>query len=98
MEATEASRVEEFVRMRDKMEKLEGELQDICEANAALTAKVLTLEAKAQPVEEHLSQEEFTRDIVVGEAMEQVVADFKQSNVYASLLAAKCDVGYERGV
>ena len=39
-------------------------------AYAALTAKVSALEVRAQAVEEHLSQEEFTRDAIVGEAME----------------------------
>ena len=98
MDVIEASRVEEFARVRDENEKLEGELEDIRRANAALTAKVSTLKARARTTEEHLAQEEFVRDAVVGEAMEKVVADFQRSKEYAALLNVECDVGYERGV
>lgn len=46
---------------------------------------------------ELLAQEEFTRDVVFGKAMEQVVVDFNQSNAYTTLLATEHDAGYDTG-
>ena len=84
MEATKASRVEEFVRIRDKNVELKGKLRDsqasleaLANDNAALTTKVAVLEAKAQAAEEPVAQKEFARDTLTREAVEQVVEKFK---------------------
>ena len=84
MEATEASRVEEFVRIRDKNVELKGKLRDsqasleaLANDNAALTTKVAVLEAKAQAAEECVAQKEFARYTFTLEAVEQVVEKFK---------------------
>ena len=62
MEATEASQVEEFTRIRGEKEKLKGELREhqlrvetLANDNAVLTSKVVTLEARAQTTEDCLA-------------------------------------------
>ena len=46
--------------------------------NTTLTAKVVVLEARAQAAEKHATQEQFNRDTLIGEVVEQVVEQFKQ--------------------
>ena len=87
--------------MREDKERLKGELQDclsglqaLVNNNAALTAYVATLQC--------LSQDDFSREVIIDDTREQVVADFQRFDAHVALLTTKHKVGYdasyERGV
>ena len=66
--------------------------------NTTLNTKVTVLEARAQAAEERDVQEEFASDVLIGEAVEQVVKKFKQSEEYVTILDAQHDTSYNLGV
>ena len=67
-------------------------LQALVNDHVAVTAKVSVLEARARVTEEYAAQEEFIRETVIQEAVEQVVRQamdkFKQYEEYAAIMTA----------
>ena len=101
MEAAEASRVEEFAKIRDENKELKCKLQDsqaslqaLVNDHTAVTVKVSVLEARVKAAEERASQEEFIRDA----AIQEVVENFKQSEEYSTILTTQYDTGYDARV
>ena len=95
METAEASRVEEFTKIRDENKDLKCKLWDsqvglqaLASDHTIVTAKVSVLEARARATKERVAQEEFLRDAAIQKVVEQAMDNFKQSKEYAAIMTA----------